>query len=53
VNFFAQYLPNKIDTRGPPNEKFWSCAMRHSAGQKFAIEYLGEFETEIKKILGF
>jgi hypothetical protein len=26
--------------------------MRHSAGQKFLIEYLGEFETEIENILG-
>jgi hypothetical protein len=26
--------------------------MRHSAGPIFAIEYLGEFETELENILG-
>jgi hypothetical protein len=31
-------LPNKIKTRGLPNEKFLTGAMRHSAKQKFAIE---------------
>jgi hypothetical protein len=35
-----------------PNETFLSSDMRHSAGQKFIIEYLGEFETEIENILG-
>jgi hypothetical protein len=49
----AQYLPNKIKTSGLPNENVWSSAMRHSAGQKFAIEYLGEFEPEIENILGY
>jgi hypothetical protein len=52
VNFRTQCLPNKMKTRGLPNENFWSSAMRQSAGQKFAIEYLGEFETEIENILG-
>jgi hypothetical protein len=27
--------------------------MRHSAGSNFTGEYLGEFETEFKNILGF
>jgi hypothetical protein len=29
---------NEIKTRGLPNEKFLTGAMRHSAKQKFAIE---------------
>jgi hypothetical protein len=37
--------PNKIKNRGLPNDKFWFSSMLHSAGPKFAIEYLGEFET--------
>jgi hypothetical protein len=27
--------------------------MSHSAGQKFAIGLLGEFETELENILGY
>jgi hypothetical protein len=46
VNFLTQILPYKIKTRGLPNEKILSSAMSHSAGQKFAIRFLGEFETE-------
>jgi hypothetical protein len=49
----SQILSNKIKTRGlpvpVPNEKFLSSAMSHSAGQKFAIKLLGEFEN----ILGY
>jgi hypothetical protein len=33
---------------GLSNDKFWSRAMRHSAGSKFTGEYLGEFETEFE-----
>jgi hypothetical protein len=38
VNFHTQILPNKIKTRGLPNEKILTGAMRHSAKQKFAIK---------------
>jgi hypothetical protein len=34
-------------------KKFWSSAMRNSAGSNFTIEYLGELETEFKNTLGF
>jgi hypothetical protein len=34
------------------NEKFWSRAMRHSAGSNLMGKYLGEFETEFENILG-
>jgi hypothetical protein len=30
----------------------WSSAVSHGAGSKFAIEYLGKFETEVDNILG-
>jgi hypothetical protein len=52
VIFLTQQLQNKIPKTGLSNEKFWSCAMRHSAGANFTGEYLGEFETEFKNILG-
>jgi hypothetical protein len=35
---------------GISNEKFWSRAIRHSAGSNFTGEYLGEFDTEFKSI---
>jgi hypothetical protein len=48
-----QPIPDKIKTRGLPNQKkIWSSDMLHSAGPKFAVEFLSEFETEIENILG-
>jgi hypothetical protein len=46
-------VPTKKSKRGEsPFEKFWSSAMERSAGQTFAIDYLGEYESEIENILG-
>jgi hypothetical protein len=35
-------------------DEFWSRTFQHSVGPKFTIEYryLGEFEPEVKNILG-
>jgi hypothetical protein len=50
--FLTQQLQNKILKMGLSNEKFWSRAMRHSAGSNFMGEYLDKFETEFENILG-
>jgi hypothetical protein len=50
--FLTQELQNKILKTGLSNEKFWSRAMRHSAGSNFTGEYPGEFKTEFENIGG-
>jgi hypothetical protein len=52
VILLTQELQNKIEKTGLSNEKFWSRAMRHSAGSNLTGEYHGEFETEFENILG-